>query len=426
VFIRVHLWFQIDMPIDADRIQADIDVIAACTDTPGVGASRPTFSDAWRRARDHVAEQAEAAGCKVRIDACGNLHARPNAIAWDAPAWLSGSHIDSVPHGGNFDGVTGIVLPLEVLRVAKDDLKIAMPLELVIWAEEEGTTFGLGMLGSRAFVGELSASRLSELRNTSGQNYLEAGAPHGVRADTIGTTSEKIRPNAYIGLIECHIEQGPGLWIQDCAIAVVTAIAGRRQYKVTLKGQANHAGSTMMHDRRDALAGASEIVLAMERYGRDLGHRSVVTVGQINASPNAINVINEEVVLTIDFRSPQQEILARGDPKIRQFVESIANGRGLELSIDETEMQLVTEMDAAVVNKIQRVAKAHCPGGQIEQSTSGALHDAAILAPHVPTAMLFVASRDGISHNPGEFSRISDLALAGKVLFDAVRDRRLE
>ena len=110
------------MPIDADRIQADIDVIAACTDTPGAGASRPTFSDAWRRARDYVAQQAEAFGCKVRVDACGNLHARPNAIAWDAPAWLSGSHIDSVPHGGNFDGVTGIVLPLEVLRVAKEDI----------------------------------------------------------------------------------------------------------------------------------------------------------------------------------------------------------------------------------------------------------------------------------------------------------------
>lgn len=401
-------------------------MIAACTDTPGAGASRPTFSDAWRRARDYVAEQCEVAGCKVRVDACGNLHARPNAIAWDAPVWLSGSHIDSVPHGGNFDGVTGIVLPLEVLRVAKEDAKIAIPLELIIWAEEEGTTFGLGMLGSRAFVGELSASRLSELKNAQEQNYVEAGAPHGVRADAIGSQSEKLRPNAYIGLIECHIEQGPGLWNQDCSIAVVTAIAGRRQYKVSLKGQANHAGSTMMHDRRDALAGAAEVIGAMERYGRDLGNRSVVTVGQINASPNAINVINDQVVFTIDFRSPQQEVLARGDPKVRQLVEQIANNRGLELSIDETEMQLVTEMDRAVVGKIERVAKQHCPGGQIEQSTSGALHDAAILAPHVPTAMIFVASRDGISHNPGEFSRISDLALAGKVLFDAVRDRRLE
>src|SRR4051812_16326242 len=414
------------MAINAERIQADIDAIAGFTETPGEGATRPTFSNAWRQARDYVIGQLEAAGCKVKIDAAGNVHARPNAIGWDSPVWISGSHIDSVPHGGNFDGVVGIVTPLEVIRAAREELKVAIPLELVIWAEEEGTTFGLGMLGSRAYVGELSAQKLAELKNAAGQTYLEAGAPHGVRPDDIGKPAERFTRTSAIGLIEVHVEQGPGLWNQQCPIAVVTAIAGRRQYRCTMGGAANHAGSTMMEDRRDALAGAAEIILAMEKLGRDLGHRTVLTVGQIAAHPNAINVINDEVNFSIDFRSPVMEIIVRGDRSIHQLVEHVAQHRDLRHHLAVTESQPAMEMDRQVVHKVTRVSKPHCAGGDIQKTVSGALHDAAILAPHVPTAMLFVASRDGVSHNPNEYSRLSDVTTATRVLFDTVRDRRLE
>src|SRR5689334_3701594 len=197
------------MAINAERIQADIDAIAAFTATPGDGATRPTFSDAWRKARDYVISQLESASCKIKIDAAGNVHARPSAIGWGSPVWISGSHIDTVPHGGNFDGVVGIVTPLEVIRAAREDLKVAVPLELVIWAEEEGTTFGLGMLGSRAYIGELSAQKLGELKNAAGQSYLEAGAAHGVRPADIGKPSERFTRTVAVGLIEVHVEQGP-------------------------------------------------------------------------------------------------------------------------------------------------------------------------------------------------------------------------
>lgn len=414
------------MPISAERIQTDIDAIAACTETPGEGATRPTFSNAWRLARDYVIAQLEAAGCKIKIDAAGNVHARPSAISWDSPVWISGSHIDTVPHGGNFDGVVGIVTPLEVIRAAREELKVAVPLELVIWGEEEGTTFGLGMLGSRAYVGELSAARLSEVMNPAGQNYLEAGEPHGVRPDDIGKPAERFARTSAVGVIEVHVEQGPGLWNQNCPLAVVTAIAGRRQYRCQVIGRANHAGSTMMEDRFDALAGAAEIVLALEKLGRDLGQRSVVTVGQISLHPNAINVIPELANFSIDLRSAAMELVARADQSIHQLVEQIATGRGLKKNLVVTESQPAMEMDHQVVGKIERVARRYCPGGQIARTVSGALHDAAILAPHLPTAMLFVASRDGISHNPQEFTRLSDICIAAQVLFDAVRDRRLE
>src|SRR2546423_15609436 len=165
------------MSIAAERIRADITAIARFTETPGAGATRPTFSVAWRQARDYVIDEAKRVGCNVRIDAFGNVHARASTLNWDKPAWLCGSHIDTVPNGGDYDGVAGIVVALEILRAGPP-----APVELIIFAEEEGPTFGLGMLGSRAWVGEISTDQLAMLRNKAGQNYLEAGAPHGVDA----------------------------------------------------------------------------------------------------------------------------------------------------------------------------------------------------------------------------------------------------
>src|SRR5687768_9092672 len=226
------------MPIDAERIRADIEAIARFTATPGAGADRPTFSPQWGQARDYVVAQAKSAGCKVRVDAAGNVHARHESIAWETPVWMSGSHLDSVPHGGDFDGVAGCVIPLEILRAAAPE---AIPLELVLFAEEEGTTFGLGMLGSRAWTGDLAPPQLEKVHNTHGLNYVEAGVDFGVRPSML--LEDKLEPRRYFGLIEAHIEQGPGMWKRDERVAIVTAIAGRKQYKVHIKGIANHAGS---------------------------------------------------------------------------------------------------------------------------------------------------------------------------------------
>src|SRR3954452_19289906 len=256
------------MSVSVDRIRADIEAIARFTETPGAGATRPTFSPAWGAARAYVVTQAEAAGCEVRTDAAGNVHARPKTLGWEIPAWLVGSHIDTVPHGGDYDGVAGVVVGLELLRSAREDGIEAVPVELIVFAEEEGPTFGLGMIGSRAWVGELSADRLGELRNGAGQTYMEAGRSFGVDADRLA--DDRIRPERYFGLIEVHIEQGPGMWRRDERLAVVRAIAGRRQYRVTVLGEANHAGATSMADRRDALAAAANMIVEIRRLAREL------------------------------------------------------------------------------------------------------------------------------------------------------------
>src|SRR5689334_19215927 len=206
------------MPVRVERIRADIEAIARCTATPGAGATRPTFSQAWADARTYVIAQAQAAGCEVRTDAAGNVHARPAALGWDAPAWLVGSHIDTVPHGGDYDGVAGVVVGLELLRSARDENLAALPVELIVFAEEEGPTFGLGMIGSRVWAGELAEERLRELRNQQGENYIEAGRTYGVDPGALPSTWPL---KGYLGLIEVHIEQGPGMWRRDQRLAVV-------------------------------------------------------------------------------------------------------------------------------------------------------------------------------------------------------------
>ncbi len=159
--------------IRVERVQQDIEAIARFTETPGDGATRPTFSKPWAGATDYVAGEARRIGCDIRVDAAGNLHARPKGLGWDRPAWLCGSHLDSVPHGGDYDGVAGVIAALELLRSAAED-SVSAPLELIAFAEEEGTTFGLGMIGSRVWTGDLGGDELAKVRNAAGQNYLEA------------------------------------------------------------------------------------------------------------------------------------------------------------------------------------------------------------------------------------------------------------
>ncbi|HLA64329.1 MAG TPA: Zn-dependent hydrolase [Rhodothermales bacterium] len=405
------------MPVQHDRLQRDLDAIAACTATPGDGASRPTFSDAWRAARDYVTGELEQHGCHVRVDAAGNVHARPAGLDWDAPAWLSGSHIDSVPNGGDYDGVTGVIVPLELMRAAHDDGRTDLPLELVIFAEEEGPTFGRGMLGSHAWVGNLDAPELAGLTNSDGATYLEAGAPHGVRPADL--EAERVRPASYRGLVEVHVEQGPGMWKNGVPVAVVNAIAGRRQYRGLLTGQANHAGSTGMADRHDALAGAAEVVLGVEALALDLGAHTVATVGRLNVDPNALNVIPGEVAFTVDLRSPGAGPLAAGHARLEGLVADVAARRGLTAALEITETFPPIALDAALCERLQQAAEA-TGHGRLLVTVSGALHDAAVVAPHLPTAMLFVASRDGISHNPAEFSRTEDLTAAAEILWALV------
>lgn len=403
--------------VDEERIARDIEAIAACSETdPSVGYSRPTFSSSWRRARDYVLARAAEAGASAWIDAAGNAHARATGLEAGRRAWLCGSHIDSVPTGGKFDGVVGVVVALEVLRTAP-----GAPVELIVFAEEEGTTFSLGMVGSRAWAGSLPPEKLRLLRNAEGRDYLAAGAEHGVAAERL--SAERLEPGKYLGLIEAHVEQGPGMWNAGTPIAVVTAIAGRRQYACTLTGEANHAGATRMKDRKDALAGAAEGIGALEAWARDMEAEqgaTVLTVGRIEVQPNSVNVIPGRASFMIDFRARSDDTLTRGDLALRGIVAGIASRRGLGCDLVCNEDLPAVRLDPGLCSLLRDAARRQ--GVEAQDAVSGALHDTAILAPYLPAAMIFVASRGGISHNPAEFSRIEDVASAARIVAEAVRE----
>ncbi|MEX2444979.1 MAG: Zn-dependent hydrolase [Alkalispirochaeta sp.] len=382
---------------------------------PTVGYSRPTFSDSWRRARDYAIEQAAQVGAEHVVDAAGNVHIRSRRVGWDTPVWLSGSHVDSVPSGGKYDGVMGVTIPLEILRRRPD-----LPLEVVIFAEEEGTTFGLGLLGSRLWTGKIPAKRLFELQNTQGETYAEAGAPCGVDPNRLAHPADwtdRLDPERYVGLVEVHPEQGLSLWRAGRAISAVKRINGRRQFELAIRGQANHAGSTGMDGRRDALTGAAEVILEVEKLGRRLSDElpySVLTTGVITARPNAANVIPGAVDLSVEIRAQELQALDRGEEEIRRVAVDRCARRALEVTVERSEAVAPSPLDPEIAGALQRSAATL--GHSIEIVPSGALHDAAILAPHLPTAMIFVASRDGISHNPEEYSRPEDIDTALEVL----------
>lgn len=401
------------MKVSAERLERDVETIASFSECPPeVGYSRPTFSPPWAEACDYVIGEAARAGCVHRRDAHGNLHFRRRDSGWEKRLWLTGSHIDSVPSGGKYDGVTGIVCGLELLRCG-------MELELIVFAEEEGTTFGLGMLGSRSWTGALTVEELSGVRNRHGENYLEAGVRFGVRPEAMA--AERLDPSRYHGFFEVHPEQGLSLWNRGIAVAAVDRINGRRQYTVKVKGQGNHAGSTRMPERKDALAGAAEMVCSIEELGQTLADTldyTVMTVGRLDVTPNALNVIASEVDFTIDFRAQTDEMLEEGNAGLRGRIEGIAAKRGLPVTLTTTEVQPPAPLDGGLIGRLN--AAAETCGLPFHRVPSGALHDAAIVAPFLPTAMLFVASRDGISHHPTEYSRIEDLVAATRWLAAAM------
>lgn len=397
------------------RIERDIEAIAACSQpATTAGYHRATFSPGWARACDYVLSKAGRLGCRSRRDAHGNLRIRPGGVSWSDRVWLCGSHLDSVPTGGKYDGVSGVVCALELLR-------IGVPLELVVFAEEEGTGFGTALLGSRSWVGTVSASDLSRMQNDEGRSFLEAGAAFGVDASAMN--GDRLAAERYLGFVEVHPEQGASLWKQGRPIGLVTTVNGRRQFRVIMAGRSNHAGSTQMLDRHDALAGAAQAIIEIERIALDLAVESpytVATVGRIDVGPNEINVIANSATFTVDLRAQTPGSLSRADDLVKKALQEICARRGLGLVIESIEDLPPIPMEETVIDRLEHACVAL--GLTVPRVPSGALHDAGIVAPYLPAAMIFVASRDGVSHDPAEYTRVEDIALAVRVIAGMLRE----
>ncbi len=386
------------MFINTERFRAEFDALAEFGATPAGGVNRPCWSEAHLQAQQWWLARAIAAGLHSHTDAAGNVSATLRSANPQARTLLLGSHTDSVPNGGRFDGALGVLAALEVARTlaeARADLPVHV--EVIDFADEEGTLVGL--LGSRALTGQLTAAMLRQPRG--GTAALNAGlARAGLTLP--GLLTARRDPATLAGYLELHIEQGPRLARAAVSVGVVSAIVGIVSYHLTFVGQANHAGTTPMDTRRDALAGASTFILtAREMLLRD-HPECTVNFGQVQVSPGAFNIIPGEVTLAMEFRAPEAAQLHILERSLLGLAELIGRQFRLQVRAELAGRVAPAPMSAhaqtAIAEAADSLALTHQP------LVSGAGHDAQALASITPAGMIFVPSRDGLSHAPEEFT----------------------
>jgi allantoate deiminase len=385
------------------------EVIARCRKlarfSEDIGGTRRTFLSApMRECHREIAAWMKPLGVETRIDAAGNLRGLYPGAESKAPRLLLGSHLDTVPNAGAFDGVLGVVVAVALLE-GLDGRRLPFGIEVVGFSEEEGVRFGTPFIGSRALTGRLDNELLAR-EDARGISVRKAIADFGLNPREI---SQAALEEGILGYIEFHIEQGPVLETLNRPLGVVEAIAGQSRLEFIFLGRANHAGTTPMHLRRDAIAGAAEWIIAVEREAQSVPGL-VATVGVIEAKPGATNVIAGETRLTLDVRHGSDEVRSRAVDNLIRQAEEIAERRGLSVSRNVLLSQQAVPMDLFLVNEIERaIGQAGC---EPHRMVSGAGHDAMILADRIPSAMVFLRTPGGISHDPAESVRTDDVVKA--------------
>ena len=389
-------------------LTADLESAAQIGVDPRGGVSRFAWTPELAEANAWLAERLAELELAVELDPAGNVIGR-----WEAgegKAVLLGSHLDTVPCGGRYDGALGVLAALDVVRRLKaEGVEPKRPVWVASFNDEEGARFQTGMLGSRAFCGDC------DLEDWGRRGVAAAMAEAGFDFARLADARRADEVGAYL---ELHIEQGPVLERAGADLGVVTAITGMLGFRARFLGEANHAGTTPMELRRDALAGAARAVLALRDEARSSGDMTA-NVGVISAEPGGFNVVPGAAELTIDVRSATPEGFARLEPLVRGELERIAGEEELGLELHETHRKQPVALDADLQDRLEEAAGEE--GATSLRLPSGAGHDAMVLAHHVPAAMLFVPSRGGLSHTPDEYSSPEHCELGARVLARTVR-----
>jgi len=338
------------------------------------------------------------------VDAAGNLRGVYSGAEAEAPRLLIGSHLDTVPNAGAYDGVLGVMIGIALVEML-EGRKLPFGVEVVGFSEEEGVRFGTPFIGSRALVGHVDDALL-ERRDACGTSVRTAIENFGLHPGELPKAFVKDDALAYL---EFHIEQGPTLESLGQPLAAVEAIASQNRLELVFSGHTNHAGTTPMHLRRDAVAGVAEWIVAVEEVAKNTAGL-VATVGQIEAKPGAVNVIAGAARVTLDVRHGSDEICEHTTGVLIQKAEGIAKRRGLTVTSRELLKQKAVRMDAFLVGEVEKAMKN--AGCEAHRMVSGAGHDAMILAEKVPSAMIFLRSPGGISHDPAESVNVEDVEKA--------------
>jgi beta-ureidopropionase / N-carbamoyl-L-amino-acid hydrolase len=402
--------------IDGGRLWDAIMEMAKIGATPKGGCKRLTLTDLDKEGRDLFISWCEAAGCNVAVDEMGNLFARRAGGDAALPPVMMGSHLDTQPTGGKFDGVLGVLGALEVVRTLNDlDIRTRHPIEIANWTNEEGSRFAPAMVSSGVFAGVYTKDFAYSCQDQDGKKLGDELVRIGFKG------YEKVGKRPIHAFFELHIEQGPILEAEDILVGVVTHGQGQRWYEIKLVGFESHAGSTPMPRRKDALLGAARIVELVNNTALANAPLAVGTVGMLNPYPNSRNVIPGEVFLACEFRHPDDGVLSGMDKALRAGVETICKEVGLTFDIKQIFYYAPVAFDQGCVAAVRRAAQHF--GYTHRDIVSGAGHDACYVARVAPTSMIFTPCVDGISHNESEDIK-QDWATAGaNVLMHAVLEK---
>jgi N-carbamoyl-L-amino-acid hydrolase len=403
-----------NLRINGDRLWASLMELAQIGATEKGGVCRLALTDLDREGRELFVRWCKDAGCTVTVDRVGNIFARRPGANNDLPPVMMGSHLDSQPTGGKFDGAYGVLAGLEVIRTLNDaGMETDAPIEVVAWTNEEGSRFSPPMMGSGAFAKVFEESYVLE-------------RPDNVTGETVGEELKRIGydgPETVGGrevgaYFEAHIEQGPILEDAGKTVGIVTGAQGQRWYEVFVTGQEAHAGPTPMSLRRDALVASARMINAVNQVGHDHLPGACATCGFVDVKPNSRNTIPGEVFFTVDLRHPSDDVLARMDAVFREGCQAIAEDGGVELRIEDFWQFPATPFDADCVAAVR--ASAERGGFAHMDIVSGAGHDAVYIARIAPTGMVFIPCEGGISHNEIENATREDCAAGAQVLLGAV------
>ena len=405
------------LEIDQQRLLAELETLASFSDAEPPAVTRIVFTATDLKARTWVISRCEEAGLTVRQDAIGNIFARWSGSDPAAPAVGTGSHIDAIPNAGKYDGVVGVLGGLEAIRaLQRSGFRPKNSLELLVFATEEPTRFGIGCLGSRLLSGTLSADAAGRLTDRDGESMDEVRRKAGHDGNL---QDVKLPTGYYKGFVELHIEQGPLLERTQTSLGIVTRIAAPASLRVSIEGAGGHAGGVLMPDRKDALCAAAEVILTVENAARSSGALdTVATVGVCEVFPGAVNSIPSRVQLTLDVRDTDQARRNNVMQEIERASQNLSAKR--QVSIHSELLNADAPADCAVEVRAALSDSCRQHGFQFLEMVSRAYHDSLFISRIAPTGMLFIPCRNGYSHRPDEYAAPEDIARGVLVLAEAL------
>lgn len=407
------------METKLERIKKDIAVLSQFTATPGKGMTRLSLTEEDRKSRDYLKNAMKDMGLLVREDAAGTVVGRMEGSLKDGPVVMVGSHFDSVKNGGVFDGPAGIAAALETARVIKEkNIKIKYPLEIVAMIEEEGARFGAALFGSRSMTGKIDKNILLSSKDEHGISMYEAMKKFGLNPEDIAKAARDAKDLK--AFIELHIEQGPVLEKYQEDIGIVDFIVGIHEFKVIVRGRADHAGTTPMDMRADALDAAAKVISRVSTNAKKAGEGTVATVGIMSVKPGSANIVPSEVMFTVDIRGKNSQHIDQVLQEIERDLREITVEKGVEYEVINLVRIEPVRLPASIIERFKHHSKAL--GLAYRIMSSGAGHDAMVMAGITKVGLIFVPSQGGRSHCPQEWTDYESLQKGVEVVYNTVLD----